>query len=54
MCIRDSAYATLQVSDLPPAFTDVPGGSVDFYFSTIGPEVSSEAIKITVTTNPQE
>jgi len=48
------AYATLQISDLPPPVGDVAGGSVDFYFSTIGPEVSSEAIKITVTTNPQQ
>lgn len=46
------AHATLQVSDLPPPAGGLVGGSVDFYFSTIGPEVSSEAIKITVTTNP--
>ncbi len=46
------AYATLMVNDLPPPVGDLAGGSVDFYFSTIGPEVSSEAIKITVTTNP--
>jgi len=48
------AYATLMVSDLPPPVGDLAGGSVDFYFSTIGPEVSSEAIKITVTTNPPQ
>ena len=45
------ARATLVVNDLPPPVGDVLGGSVDFYFSTIGPEVSSETIKITVTTN---
>jgi hypothetical protein len=49
------AHATLMVNDLPPPVggaVPVLGGSVDFYFSTIGPEVSSQAIKITVTTNP--
>ncbi len=38
------AKATLQVNDLP---TD---GSVDFYFSTIGPEIRSAVLQITVTT----
>jgi len=38
------ARATLQVNDLP---TD---GSVDFHFSTIGPEIHSTVLQITVTT----